>query len=78
MSLERYEEALACGLSRREASYVGAAEELASIFREARQQQESFMADIGYSMEELRALPVEERPFLNDLYAAWRVEHGLS
>lgn len=78
MSLERYEEALACGLSRREASYVGAAEELAAIFRESRLQQESFAADIGSTVAELRALPVEDRPFLQDLYSAWRAEHGLS
>jgi hypothetical protein len=78
MSLERYHEGLAAGLTRREAGLLAVGQELGSIFREARLQQESFMADIGYSMEELRAWPHEARPFLNDLYAAWRAEHGLS
>jgi hypothetical protein len=72
MSLQRYEEALACGLDRRTASFVGAAAELAAIFREQRERQEAFCADIGYSMEELRARPDEERPFIQDLFAAWR------
>jgi hypothetical protein len=73
MSLQRYEEALACGLSKREASYVGFAEDLAAIFRQQREENEAFAADIGYTMAEIRALPVEDHPFVQDLYAAWRI-----
>lgn len=53
-------------------------QELAAIFREQRERQEAFMAEIGYSIEELRQWPEEDRPYLNDLFAAWRAERGMS
>lgn len=72
MTIARYEEGLAAGLTKREAGYLGFAEDLASIFRKQREDNEAFASDIGYSMAELRAQPVEDRPFIQDLYSAWK------
>lgn len=74
MSLQRYEEALAAGLNKKEAGLVGLAQDLTGLFREQRERCEAFAADIGYSVAELRARPVEDRPFIQDLFAAWRAQ----
>ncbi len=76
MSLQRYEEGLAAGLNKREAGLLAVGQELGAIFREQREREEAFAADIGYSREELRAMPVEDHPFIQELYSAWRESEG--
>ena len=76
MSLQRYEEALACGLDKRDAGLVAVAGELVEIFCEQREREEAFAADIGYTVAELRAMPVEDHPFIQELYSAWRESEG--
>lgn len=67
-----YDEAIEAGLSRREASYVAAAPGIATFFGQLREEQSNFLAEIGSSWEEARALDEQGRASLNKQWAAYK------
>ena len=73
-----YDEAVEAGLNRREASYVAAAQEIATFSRELREEQSNFLAEIGLSWEEARSLDEQGRASLNEQWSAYKNSRELS
>jgi hypothetical protein len=67
-----YDDAIEAGLDRREASFVAAARDIATFSRELRQEQSEFLAEIGLSWEEARALDEQGRASLNEQWSAYK------
>lgn len=67
-----YDDAIDAGLTRREASFIAAAQEIATIAREVRSEQSAFLAGIGMTWEEARALDEDGRASLNEQWLAYK------
>jgi len=73
-----YDEAIEAGLTRREASFLGAAEGLSKLAREMRADQARFLEEVGLTLEDARALDGEGRAALNEQWAAYKSGIGQS
>lgn len=67
-----YDEAIESGLSRRESSYVAAATDIATFFGQLRDEQSNFLAEIGMTWEEARALDEQGVSSLNEQWAEYK------